>query len=471
MARAKKIFLSIKQEELILNKHNGMSVIEPMIALALFSIIITGIMTIIFSSQKITAESQTHLEAQVISASALENAETALRENWDSSLFPVSTNSIYQTSITAEEIDDYTKKLLSATSWIMEGKAESVKFTTLITDWKNALYASVCTPLSGNWENPQIISTIDTGPANPSTAVAVKSNLLYITADSAAQSKPDFFIFDISDNKNPQLLSSLNTGPGLSSIQIAGNYAYVGNTSINGQLEIINISNPAQPVLMKTYKLPGVYSDNTTITNTLIYSKTKIYLGTAKSQIAEFHIIDVSDPLIPQELGSFEINAGINALAIKNSAVFVASPANEEIKILDVSAPGAIRQIGGFDAPGGSGNGKSLSRFTSTLYLGRTVGGNELYSLNIENPNSPQILGSKILGTSINGLAVADNTGFLITNDTNKKLQIWSMNEPNNMNLKSTLSPAGTLTGIACQHNTLYITTSNPDGVVIVSSG
>ena len=334
-----------------------------------------------------------------------------------------------------------------------------------VTDWKEAANGTVCGPLEGNWQNPQILSFADTGPSNPATASVAKSRLLYVSTDSAQASKPDLFIYDISNPLSPVLLSFLNTGPGASSLALAGTYIFLGNQSINGQLEVIDVSNPANPILMKTYKLPGSYGDNTTIPNTLSYSRGKIFLGTAKSQIAELHIINVVNPLAPQELGSFEINAGINALNIRGNTIFVASPAGEEIKVLDASVPSAIVQVGGYDAPGGSGNGKSLFRNTTTLYMGRTVGGNEFNVLDISNPSAVSLINTKNTDASINGITGTKETQFLITNNLERKFQVWQ-----NMNLLSSTNPNGTQTSVSCQHELIFVTTSAPDGVAILSS-
>jgi hypothetical protein len=258
---------------------------------------------------------------------------------------------------------------------------------------------------------------------------------------------------------------------GVSTFAVAGNYAYLGNQSINGQLEILDISNPALPVLMKSYKLPGNYNDGTTIPNTLIYNASKIFLGTAKSQIAELHIIDVNNPLAPAEIGSFEIGAGINEIEVSNKSIFIVSPANEELKILDFSNLADIRQIGGYDTPGGSGNGKSLFTQLNTLYLGRTQGGNELNILDITSPATPQLINSKALNSSINGLTGDKDLVFIITNDQSKKFQVWSYLGLNSLKFSGSLTTSGTFTSLSCQHNLVFSTVNNPNQIIIIGPG
>jgi hypothetical protein len=264
----------------------------------------------------------------------------------------------------------------------------------------------------------------------------------------------------VTADSEPTIIGKLNTGPGLSSLTVVNDYAFVGNTSINGQLQIIDISSPAAPVLKKTFKLPGSYTDNTTIANTLTYDSGKVYLGTQKSQITELHIIDVSEVATPLELGSYEINAGINSLLVRDGLVYVASPATEEIKIIDASDPSSLYQLGNFDAPGGSGNGKSLNAIDNTLALGRTVGGQELYQLNLVDPLRPSLLSARDLNTSINALAASPTWLFLGTTDAVKTLQIWNTN-PSQFSLNKYLHLPDKATALACGLNRLYPTSSS----------
>ena len=136
--------------------------------------------------------------------------------------------------------------------------------TLLISDYINAFGRDSCSPsLFSSSSTPsdfQDISLysqgVDIGAGNMSTDIEVRNGIAYITADSSSSSASDFFIIDSTDPSSPSIISSLNTGPGLSSIEIAGHYAYVTNISSLNQLQIINIKDRTSPSITAILKLP-----------------------------------------------------------------------------------------------------------------------------------------------------------------------------------------------------------------------
>lgn len=446
--------------------NKGFSTIEPLIALALFAMIISSVLATAFASQILTTHTENRLVALTLAQTKLEEVKNELESNWFADILLTTQQDIFTITTNIEDTDDYTKQITINTTWSESQNNKNLSIYTIITDWKSASLASPCQTKIKNWANPQIISTTDIGSDNPTTAISIKNNFLYLSTDSATQNKPDFYIYDITDPVIPKLLSSLNTGPGVSSFAIAGDYAYLGNQSINGQLEVIDIKNKSQPILMKTYKLPGVYTDGTTIANTLIYDHGKIFLGTAKSQISELHIIDVTSPLSPKEVGNFEVNAGINALNIKGQNIYIASPASEEIKVVNFANLPSVSQVAGYDAPGGSGNGKALFRKINTLFMGRTLGGKELNSLDVSSIN-PALLGSEDTQSSINSITGSEDALFLLTTDLNKKIQLWNVESPALPFLAGTINNEAVLTNFACNKNALYVSTTAPNGFII----
>src|SRR6185503_19362106 len=102
------------------------------------------------------------------------------------------------------------------------------------------------------------------------------------------------------------------------------------------------------------------------------------------------------------------------AIFVKGDYAYIATPNNEELTIIDVnsSSPNFMQRVGGFDAPAGSGNGKSIDILVNKLYLGRTVGNKEFYILDITDPINPDILGSYDVNASINDLAVSGHYVF-----------------------------------------------------------
>ncbi len=65
-----------------------------------------------------------------------------------------------------------------------------------------------------------------------------------------ADSSNGFLIFDASDPGNIELISRTNLGMNLESIEIVGDYAYLANKTTDSGVQVINISDPYNPVVV-----------------------------------------------------------------------------------------------------------------------------------------------------------------------------------------------------------------------------
>ena len=259
------------------------------------------------------------------------------------------------------------------------------------------------------------------------TDVDTVGRTLFVSLKATSTPFADLFVVDVNSivASMPVVKVSLNTGPGLSALDATQDFVYAANVSRNAQLQIIDVRDPYSPVLVSSLKLPGVYTD-ATVGQSIFYYNDRIYLGTNKSQIQEFHIIDVSDPVVPVELGAYEVGAGINSIYVKGSNAYIATPNPEELTILDVSNPAAIVRVGGFDAPKGLGNGKVVAILGRLLFLGRTIGARELYVLDISDARAPRELSSYDLNTSVYSMRVSESRLFLVTSDSAREFQVFT---------------------------------------------
>jgi Tfp pilus assembly protein PilV len=446
----------------------GFAVVEIIIAMALFLVAITGILTLLWTGQTAATELSRRYEALTLAQTAMDKTIAQSWTSFKDIKNSVTNDSIYQTTITITLLNLYTRQITVTISWQAKPSyRQNVNLTSLVTDKQSALAGSTCLAAPDAQSPATIMGSINFGSGNNATGVIVRNNFAFVTTDSTVASAEDFFVVDVTNPASPIVVGKLNTGPGLSGLTMSNGYAYVGNTSINGQLQIIDISNVQAPALKATYKLPGTYTDNTTITNAITSNGHTVYLGTQKSQISEFHIIDISDAAAPRELGSYEINAGVNAIAVINTLAYIASPAAEEIKVVDTSNPAQVRQINIFDAPGGSGNGKSLTVLNNNLFLGRTIGGKELYNLDITDALRINELNSKDLNASIVTLTAVPGWLYLASTDSSKTLQIWNVTATNSLTLAKSLPVAGVPTALACGIDKLYLTTQN--GLTVIT--
>ena len=462
----------------------GFSTLEIMIAFVVILSAITAAMLLVFGNQTLAVDGSTSSDALLLAEKQLRGVYEIAQQDFNL-IVPKSpgADGLYTVSLQVQSIDRYTKQVTSIAAWQRDMRSESVRLTALATNWRGGDAADTCNSvISGDWKNPQVVSYSfgadilgDTVNNFPVTSLDAKDGKLYASiGDTATAGSADLFVLDISHpSVKPALMASVDNSPtvktGLNAIVVAGQYAYTASayganftTCTQGpacaQMQIFDISvNP--PQLKVNFKVPGVLGKSgQAIGQSIFYRDGYVYLGLAKTAGGpEFNIIDVHDPLHPLYAGGYAVGSGVNAVIVKNGFAYVASPNDEELLILQVVNPAAPVRVNGFNAPGGSGNGKSLALVGSNLFLGRTLGGNELYVLNVAQPSSFGTLGAKDLGNdSLNGLVIRDYLAFLITNT---QLQIVRTdNLVNIVQYSNPVSlPGNKGTAIDCEGNFLYI--------------
>ena len=359
--------------------------------------------------------------------------------------------------------DPDTVKATSTATWeFSPTRNNSVSLVTYLTNFEKPIGL-------GDWQNPQTLGSVDLGPGNIATDVAVLNKIVYLTAEAAAVSKPDFWIVDATDGENPFIISSIDTSPGLNAVDVSGNYAYVANQGKDNQLQIIDITDINNPILLSEVDFEKAEEGIS-----VFYLDNKVYVGSMNANDGrEFHIVDVTDPANPSFLGSLEIGENVNGIYVRDATAYLAKPKGPEVQIVDVSDPANPSIIGSFDATGGSEDGKGVYLVGDRLYLVRLNGGNhddhhELFIVDVGDPISPQVLGSKDFGNDINDLKVKDNLVFLVTSNPTEEFLVWDILDPANIVEVGSLNFPQTGTGIYYEDNIVYVSVRSNDALRII---
>lgn len=446
-----------------------------MIILSIGTVIIMA-----FSNQYLAVDLQTNIEAISKAKKMLEEARVLSRQNFYTvTSIPAGYDGIYEKNLNVEDIDSYTKRVTANVRWSAEGgRHPSITFVTLVTNPTNTCTQS----LVGDWANPKIINTskIDIDSSSNLTSIIATNGYVYMTGDSATASKNDFYIVNTANPALPMLSGSLTTGPGLNAVSVFGNYAYVANSSINSQLQVINITSKNNPTLYKSFKLPTSDSDVGTVGYSITYHSGKVYLGTKKNGKAGLHIIDVSDLNNIHEVGYLEVNNTINQIRIVGNYAYVLSDDNtQELRVLNISTPSTITSVSIYNASGtsGFGYGKSLAMSGSSLFFGRTFDPNanskELLILNNTNPtiNPLPALHSQKIAQSINGIILKSNLIFLAASSQ------FQVRKVSDLSVQGSLALPSNSVGMDCSGDYIYLgvlgdsTSTNKDVLKIIGAG
>src|SRR3989344_225538 len=458
----------------------GSGLIEILIAIAVLALGVSAAVLLSFANQTLKIDSETNSEALGKAQALLENerAESRLAFNLVNPILPFA-DGIYTKRVEVEAFppDFLTKKVTSVVNWLGEGnRSLSIELSTLVTNYGD-ITETCNSVLSGDWANPQLLGNVDVGQNNGATDVDILMRKAYVTADPAASEKPDFFIIDVSDpNASPLPIfggDGIDTGEGLEAVHVSGNYAYVANRSINGQLQVIDISNHLSPFIATTTKIISVTGGGA-YGKSIFYTNGYVYLGLYNTATGpEFNILDVSDPLEPVWKGGYSINHEINAIYVKDDLAYIASPDNQELIILDVSDPENPILHADLNLSDNSANGKSIDIVGNTLFLGRTVGlspaTREFQLVDITDTSDPDPTASANVDSTINALRIRDNLAFMVTNEPSLGFQIWDLNT---MTLYGSENVEQTSTGgMDCEGNYIYIAQRSNKALQIVGPG
>ncbi|MBI3459073.1 hypothetical protein HY061_02320 [Candidatus Azambacteria bacterium] len=466
------------RSRLLSTSNGGQMTLEIIISLFILVMSVSAIIMVFFGNQSVVVDVESNNQGLDMARLELEQARSIGKKDFNALVSSTKIEGIYSKEIVVQSLDSQTKKVTSKVSWQTEfNRPQKIELNTLVTNYTNFVALGGDTGganPSGDWTNIRTLGSIDLGPGSSATDLDVLNKIVYLSSTASASSKPDLFIANAIDGQNPFIVSSLNTGPGLNTIDVAYNYAYVGNKDVNAQLQIIDVSNSASPVLLTSFKLPGV-SGSGAVGNSIFYNSGKIYIGTKQATGPEFQIIDVSNPASPVSLGSKKIGADINSIYVRGNIAYLATSDDTELKVFDVGTPSLIVFLGGFDAPGDSEDGKSLDLVGNNLYLGRIVGGNhsdhpEFHIVDVTNPATIQNLGSKDLAVDLNDLRIREPLAFLATSDSNKEFQVWNVSNKANPTLWSSLNFPQLATGIDYEDNFIYVSIRSNDGLRILTS-
>ncbi len=186
---------------------------------------------------------------------------------------------------------------------------------------------------------PKLVSTFS--HAEPIINFIVFGTHAYLTNDGIID---DMLIIDIADPANPTLLTTVSdipgTGVGSMAIDTDGNHVYITTypspdydpdipAGYAGGLHVIDVSDPITPQLMGSF-VAEMYTRNQTIIDDIAYIPASFH---------GFCLIDVSNPTTPTLIGSFYPGPGSNDVEVVDSLAYISIASGQGgFSIVDVSA-------------------------------------------------------------------------------------------------------------------------------------
>lgn len=452
MVRKIKIFKSMKQELLAIKKsllisRRGFSLVEAVVAVAVFSIFIGAAATNLILPHKYIFSSGLESQAVHLSQEGLE-ATRNIRDSdfanlsdgnhglvaggtaWSFSGTQDATD-IFTRKIKISTINENTKEVESEIAWNDKGQAKTLSLKERLTNWR---------AIAG-WMNPSAGACLDFSGGQDGVKVQVDGDYAFALTASASSS---LIVVDISNPDNPSAKTNVPLQANPNNIAISGNYAYIASSHNSEEMQDIDINDPENPSKSGAYNASGNSDAKGIDVSGLV-----AYLVRSSSGDDEFFTLNVSSPNSPSKRDSLNLNsAGNEVIKLGNYAYVATNDSGGELKVIDVSNPASLSIAGTYNL---SGNVTLLTvaGFGNTVLAGGSNG--NLYVFDVSSPASPILRGQFSAGGSVNDIAVkSDGTlAFLATSNGSQEFQLINISDVTNPSFVASVDMSGSLNGVA----------------------
>lgn len=438
-----------------MNDESGQSVIEIILAVAIFVIIVSGVVVSTLGVINLNQTSSEEVVALEFAKEGIEAVRSIKNQNYSSlvdsaatgisnasgvwsfsgveNVFDKYTRSIKIESVqrdasgnivaTGGTLDSNTKKVTATVSWNVSGsRNSSTSIGEYLTNWKQPI---------GSWTNLAQVGSYDASGNGQGNRVTGQGNYVYLTRSAGT---PNFLVIDITNPSSPSMVGSLTLNGVPQDMVISGSYIYIASDDNASELQIVNVSSPNSPTLAGVLNLSG----NTNASSVAVTGNT-VYLGRVSSGSTEFYKINASNISSPTLSSSLELGGTPFGIHIEGNTAYVASGNNSaELQVINLSLATPVLQTSTNLA--GNTDGLSIDGNATNIYLGR-VGG-EIFTFLTSNLTTSQSVVS--VGGDVNNLFLSGDTLFAATSLTSGELSVLNVSTTSTT-LVSSLSTTGSL--------------------------
>ncbi len=189
--------------------------------------------------------------------------------------------------------------------------------------------------------SPQLIATtslpkvVPTGSFPGATSIFYYHSKVFIGTHRTAG--PEFHIFDVSIPKAPKWLGSIELNHNINEITVRDSYAYLATSGNTKDIIILDIHDPTHITQVASVAFQG--NEDTT---SIFLIGNKLYAGrnhTSSNTNPELQILDVSNPLLPQNVSVADSNGTIQGIKVAGAYAFIISSGSKNtVTIFDISS-------------------------------------------------------------------------------------------------------------------------------------
>ena len=242
-------------------------------------------------------------------------------------------------------------------------------YAYLATDGNNKELTTIDVSNPGS---PSIVDTNDIGGNANAFDVVVDDTELYLVKGKYLYS------FSLIDPAEPDYLDRINVDDKARELFLSENNVYIATEEDDAELQIVDVTNPANLNQIGEYDLPG----NLKATDVYVLGNTA-YISTQNNGGGpEFFIFEISDPSDPVYIGDYNFNETIHSFGIVGPYALVGTNfLNEELSVIDISVPASPSPVSGFDL---SGYVLGMSANCSIIYAATSSNDGEFFIISTE---------------------------------------------------------------------------------------
>lgn len=229
----------------------------------------------------------------------------------------------------------------------------------------------------------------------------------------AAMGRDGLRIINVSNPASMSLRSAIQTMGGVEDVWVSGSTAFVGNSD---GLFTLDISNPTRPSRLGA--LPGER-----VTDIVIAGGTATLVNDGASEV---RIVNVENPAAPILLGTYGNVRGYDVALFGTTPVIACETNNgypqPKIDLLNLSTPSTPQSAGSLILDSGRGIADGIAIMGNWAFVGRPH--NALDVISLENPASPQKVGTVPIAHYMRDVAVSSDANYVYVGDSECGIQI-----------------------------------------------
>ncbi len=499
------------------NLKKGFSIVEVLLAMAIFTIFATGIFYLSLDTIQRDTKINLNTEALLYAKEGIEavrnirdkdyllltNGDYGLylnAGNWEFIAAPEDINGFYERTITIEDVyrnelgeidtegtylDPETKKITSEVVWYQKGIIpKSVSLVTYLSNWTGDDWIqTTCDEFNGGaFENTEV--TLTTSPPDNNcgvvlttsevgstffssvnvgkhgTDVDVEGNYAYLAVNNVSKG---LAIINVSNPSSPVITKEINIGQKGRYVEKEGNYVHMGVQSWLLGWAMVNVSNPSTAYWYFSWPMGG-YGNKPTV------SGDTLFMGINTDYWA-FQVYDISGGLLPFPLlmDMYNFNSAVHVIELNGNYAYVGTDEDDEgLIVMNVSNPYNVTEVSSLDV------GEEVNAITflgSLAFIATEESTNSLHVVDISNPANPEILTSLNVGGEIQDLVISGNYLYAAVDTVGSGLAAVNISNPFSPYLVYNMDVQGKGTGIDADTNYVYVSTDTSNkGLVIVGT-